>query len=474
MHAKGEKRLKEERKLLDALPQLPDLQCAWLLLYFSAVPKANHLLRAVPPNLVHSYAQRHDNEVWRTLLALLNRKPSAALERKKQRAQLPCRLGGCGLRCASRTAPAAYWAAWADVLPTLRERFPLLTAGYVAELEVQVRNRQCLNELLQARDTLLQEGFEAPGFIALAEGAKPEQPRQEELDPGEWRHGWQYFASKTREEHFLENFVRPACTPQEQTLLLSQQGRNNARALTAVPSDPTTTSSPDRFRVTLCRRLRLPFLCWAARCEGCGALLDEYGDHYAACMRSGRVQARAKPAERAWERVLKEARQGTNAAIHAQHLLRNTTLPIRPTDNRRIDLLVTGFPFHSGKPLFCDVTMRSPLKGNGQPHPKAARTGGAVLKRAEQDKQTKYGDVEESPLAELLVLGCESRRALERDSRELGTVFGEKQSSERAPLVEKVCRTRFLRPLVEYVRCCYSRRFGSFFVGYEWSQLGNR
>ena len=205
----------------------------------------------------------------------------------------------------------------------------------------------------------------------------------------------------------MENFVRPACTPQEQTLLLSQQGRNNARALTAVPSDPTTTSSPDRFRVTLCRRLRLPFLCLAARCEGCGALLDEYGDHYAACMRSGRVQARAKPAERAWERVLKEARQGTNAAIHAQHLLRNTTLPIRPTDNRRIDLLVTGFPFHSGKPLFCDVTMRSPLKGNGQPHPKAARTGGAVLKRAERDKQTKYGDVEESPLAELLVLGCE-------------------------------------------------------------------
>ena len=94
VHAKGEKRLKEERKLLDALPQLPDLQCAWLLLYFSAVPRANHLLRAVPPNLVHSYAQRHDNEVWRTLLALLNRKPSAALERKKQRAQLPCRLGG--------------------------------------------------------------------------------------------------------------------------------------------------------------------------------------------------------------------------------------------------------------------------------------------------------------------------------------------------------------------------------------------
>ena len=44
-YVKGQKRITEEELLLSALPQLPDLQCAWLLLYFSAVPRANHLLQ---------------------------------------------------------------------------------------------------------------------------------------------------------------------------------------------------------------------------------------------------------------------------------------------------------------------------------------------------------------------------------------------------------------------------------------------
>ena len=111
VHAKGQKRLTEEQQLLSVLPHLPDLQCAWLLLYFSAVPRANHLLRAVPPTLVHRYALEHDKAVWETLLALLNQQPNDNLEANKRRAQLPCRLGSLGLRCSTRTAPAAYWAA---------------------------------------------------------------------------------------------------------------------------------------------------------------------------------------------------------------------------------------------------------------------------------------------------------------------------------------------------------------------------
>ena len=94
--------------------------------------------------------------------------------------------------------------------------------------------------------------------------------------------------------------------------------------------------------------------------------------------------------------------------MHEQHFLRNTTLPTDPTDNRRIDLLVTGLPLYGGRPLFCDVTVRSPLKGNGQAHSKAASTSGAVLQRAEKDKATKYHDVAKSSLRELIVLECET------------------------------------------------------------------
>ena len=68
---KGKARSREEHRLLDQLRELPDVQCAWLLLYYSAVPRANHLLRTVPPTAVTTYAQNHDNSVWLTLLALL-------------------------------------------------------------------------------------------------------------------------------------------------------------------------------------------------------------------------------------------------------------------------------------------------------------------------------------------------------------------------------------------------------------------
>ena len=59
------------------------------------------------------------------------------------------------------------------------------------------------------------------------------------------------------------------------------------------------------------------------------------------------------------------------------------------------------------RPLLCDATLRSPLKGNGEAHPRAAAEDGAVLVRAERDKETKYWDVHASSLAELVVLACE-------------------------------------------------------------------
>ena len=65
----AETRVQEERILLEHLPQLPDLQCAWLLLALCATPRANHALRTVPPPEVAPYAQLHDAAVGRHLAA---------------------------------------------------------------------------------------------------------------------------------------------------------------------------------------------------------------------------------------------------------------------------------------------------------------------------------------------------------------------------------------------------------------------
>ena len=71
VEARARERLEEEKRLLQELPELPDLQCAWLLLYLSAAARANHLLRVVPPHEATAYAELHDEEMWRGLCALL-------------------------------------------------------------------------------------------------------------------------------------------------------------------------------------------------------------------------------------------------------------------------------------------------------------------------------------------------------------------------------------------------------------------
>ena len=50
--AHAAKRLGEERKLLEHLPWLGDVQSAWAILLYCAVPRANHFLRGVPPSLL--------------------------------------------------------------------------------------------------------------------------------------------------------------------------------------------------------------------------------------------------------------------------------------------------------------------------------------------------------------------------------------------------------------------------------------
>ena len=48
---------------------------------------------------------------------------------------LPVVHGGLGLRSSALLSPAAYWAAWADMLPTLVERVPELAEQVLQELE---------------------------------------------------------------------------------------------------------------------------------------------------------------------------------------------------------------------------------------------------------------------------------------------------------------------------------------------------
>ena len=143
------------------LPRPPDLQSAWLLLLYCASPRFNYTARTLPPSLADNYSKEHDKGMWETLVSLLGREDlknssDAALTAL---ATLPLRMGGCGLRSATRTNAAAYWASWADTLAMMQGRCPALTEVFCRELETENSAARSLREATAAQNTLQAEGF---------------------------------------------------------------------------------------------------------------------------------------------------------------------------------------------------------------------------------------------------------------------------------------------------------------------------
>jgi len=128
--------LARQRGLLDNLPALHHSQVAWLLLSCCAAPRAQYALRTLPLESAHGYAagHGHDGAVIRCLASLLFDDEGSQMPQQAQaRAQLALRHGGLGLRSATRHAPAAYWASWADALRTIARRDPdFMCAGSLA------------------------------------------------------------------------------------------------------------------------------------------------------------------------------------------------------------------------------------------------------------------------------------------------------------------------------------------------------
>ena len=92
--------------------------------------------------------------------------------------------------------------------------------------------------------------------------------------------------------------------------------------------------------------------------RSCRRQLDNLGDHWASCVPSGRVNRRARPVEKAWARVFREA----GARVRENVFLRDTQLPgIAADDGRRLEITATGLPLHRGVPLGVDASVVSPL-----------------------------------------------------------------------------------------------------------------
>ena len=81
----------DERRLWEAILDIPDLQCAWQVLLQSANPRANHTLSTLPPALSLEYGRLHDEGIWGTALALIGQLPGRS-QRIGVKGPTPCCL----------------------------------------------------------------------------------------------------------------------------------------------------------------------------------------------------------------------------------------------------------------------------------------------------------------------------------------------------------------------------------------------
>ena len=104
-------------QLLERIPHVDDLQASWLLWRYCAAPRANYLLRVLPPALSKEYAAAHDTAVARYLAQLLGHADAPPRCRKRPREQPSSRRGLGDLACVARGP----WASWCDALPVVRD-----------------------------------------------------------------------------------------------------------------------------------------------------------------------------------------------------------------------------------------------------------------------------------------------------------------------------------------------------------------
>ena len=413
--------LLEKSQLLNFLPKLPSLQASWLLLYFCAVPRINHLLRTVPPDGNSSIANAHDDSIrvaFRTMFGIPGEASwdadlhKMSYEACANQAQLPLRLGGCGLRNSTRTAHAAYWASWADSLQGLCQRYPGIGSRMLRHLTtVQAATfpaaaPRCILQAELSGTFCEASGWDSrPGWADLAAGLRPPQPDMTQAELGEWRHGWQFHAGDGIERHAQSELKQLLALPSTRrnaacagkARLLSCTGRFASAWMVVAPTSDSLTFTNQEILIAMRRRLGV-----ATSFEG----PDAHGHASLATNTGARMNARHTEFNAAWRQVFTEA-GGNTADRNVERMLRNTHIPTHPSDGRRLDLVVPGLNVARGLPLFCDGTVLTPLTAFGQPRPGTSNSAGGLLAAATVANNNTYREVVDSGLGALFCLGAE-------------------------------------------------------------------
>ena len=344
----------------------------------------------------------HDANLWECLSRILQFQSSTG-EGTRDVATLPLVLGGLGLRSAERTRVSAYWASWADCMPMIKERHPMVAELFVRSLE-GVPDTPHLREAAEAARNLGGVlGFEPPSCPDLEAGVRPEDREPEDYEPGGIRSGWQHEAASRVEQQFREGLFEHMAVPRK-ALVRSQGGPGAGLPFTTCPTNFLTTFTPQLFRVLLLRRLGLPLPLTARFCR-CGHPLDSCGHHRAACARAGVLGRRGYAVESAAGRICREA----GGRVTQNIMVRDLDLEhLQGPGGRRLDVVVDGLPLFGGAQLAIDTTLVSALRSDGSARGRAADFDGVALEAARRRKARTYPElVGPHRRARLVVLAVE-------------------------------------------------------------------
>ena len=293
------------------------------------------------------------------------------------------------------------------MIPEVQQRFPSIAADFVDHLLHPATAPLPLAEAARAREHLTSAGYAGcPTWTALQAGVRPPQERDSESEPGEFAHGWQFYAASRIETTHRDRCLRLA-SPASSAMLRSQSGPGSACHLIAIPTCSDLEVDNSVFGGFLLRRLRLPLPFTSSRCNGrtCRDTLDPFGDHRTSCSRSGRLQRRAIPIERMLARVFREA----GARVRTNVLVRdlNAAGPdLR--DHRQIEVIAEGLPLYHGRQLVIDATLVSPLTAAGLPAHGSHLRDGAAIDQAVRRKHRTYADLLNQHRCRLVVAAIET------------------------------------------------------------------
>ena len=245
----------EHQALLQRIPDIQDLQCAWLVLLFCEAARANFFIRTVSPNLSHAFAAQHDAQIWSCFCTLVGVDPGAIACSAKAASNLPLAMEGLGLRSAVKLRHAAYWASWADAIKMIAARHPEI-AGTIIRAVHAGFEAPSVQAIVTSQRCLERDGFVCPSWEDLATG-EVGAALEEDEDPNQPRACWQSKAARKVEAKSFARLLGTLTDPQK-ALLRSQGGPLVSAPFISMLIDKVSRIDSQSFRLLFLRRLRQP------------------------------------------------------------------------------------------------------------------------------------------------------------------------------------------------------------------------